>query len=74
MDRISCDSMFLKQIIGKVVKQFIKKKTSLNIKEFKLDELDISHNDGGDIEVRLALNATITENEFKSLMERVKLI
>lgn len=74
MDKISCDSMFSKHLISKIVKHLIKKKGSINLKDFKLNELDITHTDKENIEIRIGVSATMSEAEFTSLLQRIKLL
>ena len=67
MDILNIKSVFIKKILNKVISTAIYKKTGMATK-LNIEELSISHNEGGKVEFTIKLNGEIPENELVKLL------
>lgn len=67
MDILNIKSAFIKKILNKVISTAIYKNTGMATK-LNIEELSISHNEGGKIEFAIKLNGEMPENELVKLL------
>lgn len=67
MDILNIKSAFIKKILNKVISNTVYKKTGM-VTKLNIEELSVSHNDGGKVEFAIKLNGEIPESELVKLL------
>lgn len=67
MDVLNIKSVFIKKILNKVISDAVKKKTGM-VTKLNIEELSVSHNEGGKVEFTIKVNGEIPEHELVKLL------
>ena len=69
MDILTISSKLFKGVIRRMAIRAIKNSLGINI-DIELENLTFRHAEGGNVEFAVSINGSMTETEFKSLVEK----
>lgn len=69
MDILTISSRLFKGVIQRMAIRAIKNSLGINV-DLELENLTVRHTEGGNIEFAVNINGSMTETEFKSLVEK----
>lgn len=68
---VSLESKFSKGIVERVAKHFIAKSLGLKSTDICIDHLSLLHKDGSNVECRIAVSVSVSEEDFAKIANRI---